>query len=109
MPNTKSAERRMRNSVRKHSQNKSVKSRRKSKAYWRDEVDAVLITETQIARRVAALSREIERDFAGRDLVIVAVLNGTVMFLADLMRGLSIPLRLDFIGVSSYRLGTESG
>jgi len=67
----------------------------------------VLITEAQIARRVADLSRQIARDFAGAELVIVAVLNGTVMFLADLMRGLSLPLRLDFIGVSSYRLGTE--
>src|SRR5258706_4088308 len=83
--------------------------RKKTKAYWREEVDAVLITEAQIARRVAALSRQIERDFAGRDLVIVVVLNGPVMFLADLMRGLSMPLRLDFIGVSSYRMGTESG
>jgi hypoxanthine phosphoribosyltransferase len=81
----------------------------KLKSYWGKEVDAVLITEKQIARRVGALSRQIECDFAGRDLVIVAVLNGTIMFLADLMRGLSLPLRLDFIGVSSYRLGTESG
>src|SRR5881628_2974296 len=76
---------------------------------WRKEVDAVLITQTQIARRVAALSREIERDFAGRELVIVAVLNGTIMFLADLIRRLSLPLRLDFIGVSSYGLQTEPG
>jgi hypoxanthine phosphoribosyltransferase len=78
-------------------------------ARWRKELAIVLITEAQIARRVAALSREIERDFAGRELVIVAVLNGTVMFLADLIRRLSLPLRLDFIGVSSYGLGTESG
>lgn len=75
---------------------------------WRREIDIVLITETQIARRVAALSREIERDFAGRELAIVAVLNGTVMFLADLIRRLSLPLRLDFIGVSSYGPGTQS-
>ncbi len=55
------------------------------------------------------LSREIERDFAGRDLVVVAVLNGTVLFLADLIRHLSLPMRLDFIGISSYGLGAESG
>ena len=78
-------------------------------ARWRKEVDVVLITQTQIARRVAALSGEIERDFAGRELVIVAVLNGTVMFLADLIRRLSLPLRLDFIGVSSYGPNTEPG
>lgn len=55
------------------------------------------------------LARAIERDYAGRELVVVSLLNGTVMFLADLMRNLSLPLRLDFIGVSSYGSGTESG
>jgi len=68
----------------------------------------VLISEPQIAKRVQALAREIEKDFTGRDLVIVALLNGTVVFLADLLRRLSLPLRLDFIGVSSYGGGTES-
>lgn len=56
-----------------------------------------------------ALARAITRDYAGRDLVIVALLNGTVMFLADLIRHLELPLRLDFIGVSSYGAGTTSG
>src|SRR5262249_27256868 len=55
------------------------------------------------------LSRQIERDFVGRELVVVAILNGTVMFLADLIRHLSLPLRLDFIGVSSYGGGPEAG
>ncbi len=78
-------------------------------ACWRAELDRVLITEEQIARCVRRLGRQIQRDFAGRELVIVSLLNGTVMFLADLVRNLSIPLRLDFIGVSSYGTGTESG
>ena len=69
----------------------------------------MLITEAQLARRVRALAREIERDFHGRETVVVSLLNGTVMFLADLIRHLNLPLRLDFIGVSSYGLGTESG
>jgi hypoxanthine phosphoribosyltransferase len=69
----------------------------------------VLITEEQIARRVKTLAREIERDFRGRETVVVSLLNGTVMFLADLIRHLNLPLRLDFMGVSSYGLGTESG
>jgi hypoxanthine phosphoribosyltransferase len=75
---------------------------------WRKEIEAVLISRQSIARRVAALARQIETDFAGRDLVIVALLNGTVVFLADLLRRLTLPLRLDFIGVSSYGAGTES-
>jgi len=77
-------------------------------ARWRRELCGVLITEEQLRRRVRALARQIERDFAGRDLVIVALLNGTVMFLADLVRHLSLPLRLDFVGVSSYGGGAES-
>jgi hypoxanthine phosphoribosyltransferase len=77
--------------------------------HWCDDVERVLITERQIARRVRQLTRELQRDFAGRDLVVVSLLNGTVLFLADLIRHLSLPLRLDFMGVSSYGAGTESG
>ena len=83
--------------------------RERPPAQWRGEIERVLITRAQIARRIRALSREIERDFTGRDLAVVAVLNGTVMFLADLIRHLSLPMRLDFIGISSYGLGVASG
>lgn len=76
---------------------------------WQEEIERVLITEEQIARRVRQLTRQLQKDFAGRDLVIVSLLNGTVMFLADLVRHLSLPVRLDFMGVSSYGAGTESG
>ena len=76
---------------------------------WRKEVERILITDRQIARRIRGLAREIERDFHGRELVVVSLLNGTVMFLADLIRHLNLPLRLDFMGVSSYGAGTESG
>ena len=75
----------------------------------RTEVERVLITDQQIARRVRLLARAIQRDYQGRELVIVSLLTGTVMFLADLIRHLDLPLRLDFIGVSSYGPGTESG
>jgi hypoxanthine phosphoribosyltransferase len=76
---------------------------------WRNEVERVLITEEQIEKRIQTLAREIERDFRGREMVVVSLLNGTVMFLADLMRHLNLPLRLDFMGVSSYGSGTDSG
>ncbi|MGA3283453.1 MAG: hypoxanthine phosphoribosyltransferase [Verrucomicrobiota bacterium] len=76
---------------------------------WRKEVERVLIPEGQIARRIRVMAREIERAFRGREMVVVSLLNGTVMFLADLIRHLNLPLRLDFMGVSSYGLGTESG
>lgn len=76
---------------------------------WRGEIERVLISAEQIQRRLRTLSRHIQRDFAGRELVVVSLLNGTVMFLADLVRYLDLPLRLDFIGISSYGAGTESG
>lgn len=76
---------------------------------WRKEVESILITDKMLARRIAELGREIERDFEGRDMVVVSLLNGTVMFIGDLIRHLSHPLRLDFMGVSSYGKGTESG
>lgn len=78
-------------------------------AVWRSELAQVLLTEEQIGRRVRELAGDITRDFAGRDTVVVAVLNGTVLFLADLLRHLAFPLRLDFVGVSSYGNQTTSG
>lgn len=89
------------------------KSSNKSKALvparWRGEVEKILITDKQIARRIKLLAAEIEGDFRGREMVVVSLLSGTVMFLADLIRHLNLPLRLDFMGVSSYGAGTESG
>lgn len=76
---------------------------------WRNDVERILITDDQLARRIRTLSRAIERDFRGREMVVVSLLNGTIMFLADMIRHLSLPLRLDFMGVSSYGAGTESG
>jgi hypoxanthine phosphoribosyltransferase len=93
----------MARSIRNKSPGKRVPPR------WGKEVERILITEARIARRVRGLAREIERDFRGREMVVVSLLSGTVMFLADLIRHLSLPLRLDFMGVSSYGVGTESG
>ena len=83
--------------------------KKRPKQNWQHDIKEILITEDQIALRVRQLTRQLEIDFAGRDLVIVSLLSGTVMFLADLVRHLSLPLRLDFMGVSSYGAGTESG
>lgn len=76
---------------------------------WKKEVESVLINERQLAKRIEELAGLILKDFKGRELVVVSLLNGTVLFLADLIRHFSVPLRLDFIGVSSYGSGTESG
>jgi hypoxanthine phosphoribosyltransferase len=76
---------------------------------WRAEVDRVLITGPQLEARVRQMARRIERDYRGRDLLLVPLLTGTVMFLADVIRHLTLPLRLDFMGVSSYGAATRSG
>ena len=76
---------------------------------WRGELGTILITEAQIDRRVRQLSRMIQRDYAERELVVVALLTGTILFLADLIRHLTLPLRLDCIGVSTYRNGSVPG
>ena len=59
--------------------------------HWRNEIESVLLSQQTIARRVRALARQIQAYFAGGDLVIVALLNGTVVFLADLLRQFSMP------------------
>ena len=77
--------------------------------HLRKEVESVLIDEKQIATRVSELAADIERDFIERDLLVVALLTGTVPFLADLIRNITLPLRLDFMGVSSYGNNTAPG
>ena len=72
------------------------------------DIAKVLISEEEIRRRIGELAARVQSDFAGRDLVVVGLLTGTLMFLADLVRKIDLPLRLDFIGVSSYGDGTES-
>ena len=77
--------------------------------HLREEVESVLIGEKEIAARVRELAADIERDFTDRDLLVVALLTGTVPFLADLIRHITLPLRLDFMGVSSYGNNTAPG
>jgi len=68
----------------------------------------VLITQEEISERVRELGKAVARDYAGKDLLLVGVLKGAVVFLADLMRAIDIPVSLDFIGVSSYGARTRS-
>ena len=78
-------------------------------AHLRKEVASILIGDWQLQHRIQQLAKRIDRDHRGRDLVVVSLLTGTVMFIADLLRHLNHPLRLDFIGVSSYGDSTRPG
>lgn len=76
---------------------------------WRRDLAGVLIPEERLARRVKQLAAAIQRDYRRSEPVLVALLSGTVVLLADLIRHLELPLRLDFLGVSSYGTGTTGG
>lgn len=69
----------------------------------------VLIPADKIAARVAELAAELNRDYAGQSVVVVGILKGSFMFMADLIRHLTIPVRLDFMGTKSYSGTTTSG
>lgn len=75
----------------------------------RADLAGVLITEVDLQKRIALMGKAIAKDYKGKDVLVVSLLSGTVLFLADLLRRLDFPLRVDFLGVSSYGSGTESG
>ena len=72
------------------------------------DLTEVLFTQEQIHARIAELCRDIERDYAGRDLLIVGVLKGAVMVMADLARELKRDVEMDWMATSSYGTSTES-
>jgi hypoxanthine phosphoribosyltransferase len=67
----------------------------------------VLLSEEQLRRRIAEVGADITRDYAGKPLKLIGVLKGSFMFLADLARAVDLPIKLDFIGTTSYQ-GTKS-
>lgn len=67
-----------------------------------------LLKPAQLQKRIAELGAEITRDYKDKDLVCVGVLKGCFPFLADLVRHIDLPMRVDFLGVSSYGSGTKS-
>ena len=71
-------------------------------------IGEVLVPHEDLQRRVAELGAEISREYAGRDLVMVGVLKGALLFIADLMRQLTVPCEVDFMAVSSYGSSTDS-
>src|SRR5450830_1218502 len=66
------------------------------------DVSEILLSEEQIRAKVAELGKRISADYAGRELTLVSVLKGSLPFMADLMRQIDLPLRIDLMEVSSY-------
>src|SRR4029079_9491322 len=73
-----------------------------------EPIGDILVSEEDLQKRVAELGIEISRDYEGRDLIMVGILKGAVLFLADLMRHLTVSSELDFMAVSSYGSSTDS-
>lgn len=71
-------------------------------------IGETLVGRDELQARVAMLGEEISRDYAGRELILVGVLKGAVLFLADLMRHIDVPCEIDFMAVSSYGSQTDS-
>ena len=73
-----------------------------------EDVEEILLTGDEIAARVADLGAQLAADYAGRTPVLVSVLKGSIVFLADLIRAIDVPLNVDLMEVSSYGSATES-
>ena len=75
---------------------------------WEDDIDRVLFSRDQIQKRIAEMAAEITRDYADKTPLLVSVLRGSFIFMADLIRALPFPCTVDFMAVSSYGDKTES-
>jgi len=73
-----------------------------------NDLERVLFTPEEVQARIDELAAQVDRDYAGKDVLLVGVLNGAVMIMADLSRALSVHCRMDWMAISSYGSGTKS-
>lgn len=73
-----------------------------------NDVESVLLSEEKLAKRIAEIGAEITADYAGKEILMIGVLRGAVIFMADLARSIKVPVAIDFMAVSSYGAGTTS-
>lgn len=73
-----------------------------------NDITKVIVTEEQIQARIKEMAAEVDSKYAGKDVLLVGVLKGAVMFMADLSRAMQIPVQMDWMAVSSYGSGTQS-
>ena len=80
----------------------------KAESQLKQDIEEVILSEEHIAARVREIAAQITRDYAGKEFVMVGVLNGAAIFYINLIMELDIPLEMNFIRVSSYGAGTKS-
>jgi hypoxanthine phosphoribosyltransferase len=73
-----------------------------------DDLERILFHETTILSRLDELAAEISKEYRGRELTVIALLSGSLMFMADLLRRIPLPLKLDFLSVASYHGNTQT-
>ena len=73
-----------------------------------EDVKSVLVSKEELEKRVTEIGAEITRDYEGKELLMVCILRGSAIFFADLVRAIDIPVKLDFMAISSYGQGTKS-
>ena len=73
-----------------------------------NDVERILFSQEELSRRVGELGAQISRDYEGKNLLLISVLKGSVVLMADLMRSITIPCSIDFLAVSSYGSGTRT-
>jgi hypoxanthine phosphoribosyltransferase len=74
----------------------------------RDDIDHVLVTSEQIEEATARMGEQLTREYSGKDLMLIGVLKGAIMFIVDLSRTIRLPLTMDFMAVASYGASTET-
>lgn len=72
------------------------------------DIDCVLINKQQISEKIDQLGAQISKDYEGKNLLVLSVLKGAAVFMADIMRAITIPCQIDFMAVSSYGSGTTT-
>jgi hypoxanthine phosphoribosyltransferase len=73
-----------------------------------NSIGRILVSEQELERRIRELGAELSRDYAGKDLVLLGILKGAVLFLSDLLRRIEVPAEVDFMAVASYGDATKS-
>lgn len=74
----------------------------------KDDIQEILISKERIRRAIKKIGLQIDRDYKDKNLLLVSVLKGSIVFMADLIRAISLPCQIDFMAVSSYGSGTTS-
>ena len=80
----------------------------KNKGLYADLKDEILLSREQIAVRVKEMGKQITEEFAGKDMVVICILKGAVVFFVDLIREIDLPMSIDFMAISSYGSATKS-